>query len=105
MASQKTLQNKRDTETKLQTSGKTEKLPQVQAEIEEWEKRVKEGEKSFNKCSKVLKREIERFEEIRSQEFKAKFLEYLEGLMHMQEELIHLWEGYLPDAQAIDAEI
>jgi sorting nexin-1/2 len=62
MASQKTLQNKRDTETKLQTSGKTEKLPQVQAEIEEWEKRVKEGEKSFNKCSKVLKREIERFE-------------------------------------------
>ena len=35
MTAQRTLQTKRDTESKLQTSGKTEKLPQVQAEIQE----------------------------------------------------------------------
>lgn len=33
--SQKTLQGKRDTEAKMQTTGKTEKLPQVQAEIQD----------------------------------------------------------------------
>ena len=28
----------------------------------QWEKREKDGQKAFEKCSKVLKREIERFE-------------------------------------------
>ncbi|XP_003386746.1 PREDICTED: sorting nexin-2-like isoform X1 [Amphimedon queenslandica] len=101
---QKTLQSKRDSEAKMQTTGKTDKLPIVQAEIKDWEQKEKDAEKAFNKCSKVLKREVERFETVRTKEFKAKFLEHLEALMHMQEELIRLWEGYLPDVQAIEAE-
>ena len=37
----------------------------------------------------------------RTVEFRAKFSSYLEAHMHLQQELIRLWEGYLPDAQAI----
>ena len=100
-SSQNILVKKRETETKLQAGGKPEKLAQVQQEIKDWEVKVEEGQKNFDEVSKTLKREVERFEEERAQEFKSKFIAYLETLMHMQQELIQLWEGYLPDAQAI----
>lgn len=35
MSCQRTLQAKRDSEVKIQASGKSEKLPQIQAEIQD----------------------------------------------------------------------
>ena len=37
----------------------------------------------------------------RAVEFRAKFIGYLDAHMSMQQELIRLWEGYLPEAQSI----
>ncbi len=77
-AAQTTLAKKREYEVKLQTGGKPEKLAQAKVEIEEvsliwfvhhgtitqlqWEKKVEEGQKSFDSVSKVLKKEVKRFE-------------------------------------------
>ena len=72
---------------------------------------MEEGQKNFDEVSKTLKREVERFEvspypssppsshviiqpchishvqEERAQEFKSKFIAYLEALMHLQQEV------------------
>lgn len=96
-----TLGKKKESEQKLQLGGKPEKLAQVQQEIREWESKVEEGQKNFEAASKTLKQELKRFEAERAAEFKSKFISYMEAMMHMQQELIRVWEGYLPDAQAI----
>lgn len=100
-SAQTTLAKKRENEVKLQTAAKPEKLAQAKIEIEEWEKKVEEGKKNFESTSKVLKKEVKKFEAERAQEFKQKFVEYLESLMKLQQELIKVWEDYLPVAQAI----
>ena len=79
-SAQTTLAKKRENEVKLQTAGKPEKLAQAKSEIEEvrkivigywrllvldfgqWEKKVEEGQKGFESASKVLKREVKKFE-------------------------------------------
>ena len=80
----------------------------------QWEKKVEEGQKNFESVSKVLKKEVKKFEartsprlqccsEIhncnnrwrfdvqlqaqRAQEFKEKFVSYLESLMKLQQEV------------------
>lgn len=100
-ATQQTLSKKREQEQKLTATGKTEKMVIIKAEIEEWEKKVEESQKVFEDASKTLKTEVTRFEGERAEEFKRKIISYLESLMSMQQELIRVWEGYLPDAQAI----
>lgn len=100
-SAQSTLAKKRESEVKLQAGGKPEKLAQIKQEIEDWEGKVEEGQKNFDKASKTLKREVQRFEADRAKEFKEKFVTYLETMMAMQQETIRVWEGYLPDAKAI----
>ena len=102
MSAQKSLAGKRESEQKLVAAGKTEKLPQLKEEISQWEEKDKQCQKAFEEMSKVLRREVMLFEHERMNEFKEKFISYFESLMQMQQELIRLWEGYLPDAQAID---
>jgi sorting nexin-1/2 len=98
------LSKKREQEQKLTAAGKMEKLQVVKAEILEWEGKVEESQKLFEDASRTLKAEVTRFESERAEEFKSKIISYLESLMYMQQELIRLWEGYLPDAQAISVD-
>ncbi|KAL5481948.1 hypothetical protein EMCRGX_G022224 [Ephydatia muelleri] len=120
LAAQGTLAKKKESEVKTQASGKADKIAIAEQEVREWEDKERDYQKVFDSTTKVLKTEIQRFEASvcgcqypgflmlatpsqreRSQEFKQKFVAYLERLMNMQQELTRLWESYLPDAQAI----
>ena len=101
LAAQSALAKKKESEVKTQASGKADKIAIAEQEVREWEEKEHEYQKAFDSTTKVLKAEIQRFERERSQEFKQKFMSYLERLMNMQQELTRLWESYLPDAQAI----
>lgn len=52
--------------------------------IFQWESKVERGQENFDKISKMIKLEMERFEVCRIQDFKETFVKYLENHMEHQ---------------------
>uniref|UniRef100_A0A6Q2X5M2 Sorting nexin-1 n=1 Tax=Esox lucius TaxID=8010 RepID=A0A6Q2X5M2_ESOLU len=75
--SQSTLQKKREAEAKLLWANKPDKLQQAKEEITEWEGKVTQYERDFDRISVTVRKEVLRFE------------------------LIKFWEAFLPEAKAI----
>ncbi|XP_048099811.1 sorting nexin-2 isoform X1 [Alosa alosa] len=99
------LQRKREAEAKLQYANKPDKLQQakdeIKEEIVEWEGKVEQGERDFEQISKIIRKEVGRFEKDRVKDFKVVIIKYLESLVHTQQQLIKYWEAFLPEAKAI----
>uniref|UniRef100_A0A3Q1ATL6 Sorting nexin-1 n=1 Tax=Amphiprion ocellaris TaxID=80972 RepID=A0A3Q1ATL6_AMPOC len=71
------LQKKRETEAKLLWANKPDKLQLAKEEIAEWEAKVTQYERDFERVSATVRKEVVRFE------------------------LIKYWEAFLPEAKAI----
>ncbi|XP_069691171.1 sorting nexin-2 isoform X1 [Periplaneta americana] len=99
--SQQMLNKKREQKAKLELSGKPDKGNQASVEVVEWEAKVERGQEEFDNISKMIKKEMERFEVNRVKDFKAVIIQYLETLMTHQQQLIKYWEAFLPEAKAI----
>lgn len=82
--SQQMLTRKREAKTKLELQGRSDKLDQAGVEVIEWEAKVERGQEAFDRISKMIKSEMERFEKCRIQDFKATFIKYLENHMEHQ---------------------
>ncbi|KAK3731460.1 hypothetical protein QZH41_013655 [Actinostola sp. cb2023] len=98
---QQTLTKKREALVKVELAGKNEKLPQAQDEVKEWEQKVEKGQEDFENISKIIRKEISRFENTRVIDFRQAIVKYLEAMMETQQQLIKHWEGFLPEAKAI----
>ena len=59
---QATLQKKRESEARLLWANKPDKLQQAKDEITEWESRVTQYERDFERISTVVRKEVTRFE-------------------------------------------
>ncbi|PNF28821.1 Sorting nexin-2 [Cryptotermes secundus] len=99
--SQQMLNKRREQKAKLELSGKPDKGNQASVEVVEWEAKVDRGQEEFDNISKMIKKEMERFEVNRVKDFKAIIIQYLENLMTHQQQLIKYWEAFLPEAKAI----
>uniref|UniRef100_A0A673LA92 Sorting nexin-1 n=1 Tax=Sinocyclocheilus rhinocerous TaxID=307959 RepID=A0A673LA92_9TELE len=71
------LQKKREAEAKLLWANKPDKLQQAKDEIAEWEAKVTQYEREFERISATVRKEVIRFD------------------------LIKYWEAFLPEAKAI----
>lgn len=98
---QQVLTKKREQKAKLELAGKTDKVPQARDEVIEWEAKVERGQEEFESISKMIHKEVERFESTRVQDFKVTIVKYLESLLETQQQLIKYWEMFLPEAKAI----
>lgn len=49
-----------------------------------WEAKVERCEEEFNNISKMIKKEMERFEAVRVEEFKSVFIRYMEDQLKHQ---------------------
>ncbi|XP_063170056.1 sorting nexin-1 [Candoia aspera] len=98
---QVTLQKKRENEARLLWANKPEKLQQAKEEISEWESRVTQYERDFERISAVLRKEVLQFEKEKTKDFRTHMTKYLETLLHSQQQLVKHWEGFLPEAKAI----
>ncbi|UJR16070.1 hypothetical protein I4U23_002983 [Adineta vaga] len=97
------LKKKRETKTKLEQNPKSaDKLPQAEMEINEWDGKVVRGKEDFEKISSTIKQEMEVFEEIRLDDFKKAFDQYLRNILEQQEKILQIWESYLPEANKIN---
>ncbi|XP_041964686.1 sorting nexin-1a isoform X3 [Alosa sapidissima] len=98
---QNTLQKKREAEAKLLWANKPEKLQLAKDEITEWEARVTQYERDFERISVTVRKEVIWFEKEKAKDFKKQMLKYLQVLLHSQEQLTKYWESFLPEAKAI----
>ncbi|KAG9341175.1 hypothetical protein JZ751_019614 [Albula glossodonta] len=98
---QNMLQKKRENEAKLLWANKPEKLQQAKDEISEWEAKVTQYERDFERISATVRKEVLRFEKEKARDFKNQIVKYLESLLRSQQQLIKYWEAFLPEAKAI----
>lgn len=95
------LSKKREQKARLEQSNRTDKTSQAATEVIEWEAKVGRGQEEFDNISKMIKKEIERFELVRVEDFKKQLTEYLESMLQYQNQLIKYWESFLPEARAV----
>uniref|UniRef100_A0A3Q2ZHN9 Sorting nexin 1 n=2 Tax=Kryptolebias marmoratus TaxID=37003 RepID=A0A3Q2ZHN9_KRYMA len=98
---QSTLQKKREAEAKLLWANKPDKLQQAKEEIGEWEARVTQYERDFDRIGMTVRKEVLRFEKEKAKDFKSQIIRYLEAMLQSQQRLIKFWEAFLPEAKAI----
>uniref|UniRef100_UPI0037E8BA17 sorting nexin-1a n=1 Tax=Semicossyphus pulcher TaxID=241346 RepID=UPI0037E8BA17 len=98
---QAALQKKRETEAKLLWANKPDKLQLAKEEIAEWEAKVTQYERDFERVSATVRKEVVRFEKEKAKNFKRQIIKYLETLLQSQQQLIKYWEAFLPEAKAI----
>ncbi|XP_058501370.1 sorting nexin-1a isoform X2 [Solea solea] len=95
------LQKKRETEAKLLWANKPDKLQLAKEEIAEWEAKVTQYERDFERVSTTVRKEVLRFEKEKARNFKIRIITYLESQLQSQQQLIKYWEAFLPEAKAI----
>ncbi|PWA18975.1 hypothetical protein CCH79_00004855 [Gambusia affinis] len=98
---QSTLQKKREAEAKLLWANKPDKLQQAKEEIAEWEAKVTQYERDFDRIGMTVRKEVLRFEKEKAKDFKSQIIKYLEAMLQSQQRLIKFWEAFLPEAKAI----
>ncbi|XP_053740608.1 sorting nexin-1a isoform X1 [Synchiropus splendidus] len=98
---QSMLQKKRETEAKLLWANKPDKLQLAKEEISEWEVKVQQYERDFERVSSTVRKEVVRFEKEKTKNFKQQVLQYLDSLLQSQQQVIKYWEAFLPEAKAI----
>ncbi|XP_011310837.1 sorting nexin-2-like isoform X1 [Fopius arisanus] len=95
------LNKKRELKARLEQAGRSDKTSQAANEVTEWEAKVERGQLEFDNISKMIKKEVERFEVLRVEDFKKQLTEYLEAMLQHQNQLIKHWESFLPEARAV----
>ncbi|KAG6457934.1 hypothetical protein O3G_MSEX010567 [Manduca sexta] len=95
------LTKRRENKAKAELANRPEKIEQASNEIIEWEAKVERGQQEFDTISRVIKKEIERWDELRQDELRAALLRYLEEHMKHQAQAIRYWDAFLPEARAI----
>nr|XP_032519572.1 sorting nexin-2-like [Danaus plexippus plexippus] len=99
--SQMQLTKRRENKAKAELANRPEKIEQAANEIIEWESKVERGQQEFDTMSRVIKKELERFEEIRLDQLRDTLLRYLDEHMKHQAQAIRYWDAFLPEARAI----
>ncbi|XP_049876942.1 sorting nexin-2 [Pectinophora gossypiella] len=95
------LTKRRENKAKAELANRPEKIEQASNEIIEWESKVERGQQEFDTISRVIKKEVERWEETRIAELRTTVLRYLEDHVHHQAQSIRYWDAFLPEARAI----
>ncbi|KAG8440339.1 hypothetical protein GDO86_006186 [Hymenochirus boettgeri] len=98
---QANLTKKRENEARLLWANKPDKLQQAKDEISEWESKVTQYEREFERISVTVRKEVTRFEKEKSKDFRSHIVKYLEILLNSQHKLVKYWEAFLPEAKVI----
>ncbi|XP_050686567.1 sorting nexin-2-like isoform X2 [Eriocheir sinensis] len=96
-----TLAKKREAKAKAELAGRMDKVQQAQEEVAEWEGKVERSQEEFERISRAIKKEMEQFDVMRLKDFRDMVVKYLEDLMTSQQQIIKVWETFIPEAKAI----
>uniref|UniRef100_A0AAV2LVH4 Uncharacterized protein n=1 Tax=Knipowitschia caucasica TaxID=637954 RepID=A0AAV2LVH4_KNICA len=110
---QSSLQKKREAEAKLLWANKPDKLQQAKDDITEWESRVTQYERDFDRVGMMVRKEVLRFEKEKVKDFKSQIIRYLESMLQSQQrkekvkdfksQIIRYLESMLQSQQRVSA--
>ncbi|KAI6041276.1 Vps5 C terminal like-domain-containing protein, partial [Pisolithus marmoratus] len=72
----------------------TDRIGHTVSLVAEAERRALDAKHEFDRCSRLIKSEVARFEQERVEDFKASLQTFLDGMISRQRELIAAWENY-----------
>ncbi|RFU23958.1 hypothetical protein B7463_g12378, partial [Scytalidium lignicola] len=100
------MQKRKATQDKLLRQGKTQqdRLTQMQAELNDAERKVHQARLLFEDMGRLMRNELERFEREKVEDFKSGVETFLESAVEAQKELIELWETFLMQLDAEEDE-
>ncbi|KAF9824466.1 hypothetical protein SFRURICE_001350 [Spodoptera frugiperda] len=78
------LTKRRENKAKAELANRPEKIEQAANEIIEWEAKVERGQQEFDTISRVIKKELERWDEVRLHDLRHALLRYLDDHMKHQ---------------------
>lgn len=81
------LTKKRELKSKFELQERRDKSAQLANEVAEWNGKVERGQIEFDNISRMIKKEMERFEINRVKDFKNIIIQYLETIMNYQQEV------------------
>lgn len=62
---------------------------------------VEKTKQNFEEISELLKKELARFDDEKLADFHRGMVKFAETMVESQKKLISLWEGFLPEVQAL----
>ena len=75
--------------------------PCAEVEVQNLQENIVKDMKNFERISATLNQEFEMFEEHRMEEFKTNINVYMKQMLEQQEEVLKMWEAYLPIANSL----
>jgi len=100
---QASLTKKRENKVRAELGQKQDRVNQLRQEIAETERQLEMAQENFEKISRIIKKEFEVFEIKKCEDFKKTIVQYMEGMLTAQENLVGHWERYLPEIKQIEA--
>lgn len=77
------------------------KVEPAQHEVKEAELKVTMCKEEVEKISRLLRRELERFDFVKVKDFQNLCVSYIESVMTMEHQVVKAWETFLPEAKSI----
>ncbi|CAO3620525.1 unnamed protein product [Cunninghamella echinulata] len=89
---------------KSQQKVKSERLAAAQQEITEMEQKVEELKRDFDDISKLIKNELDRFDQEKVEDFRDSVEAFLCSMIEHQKKVIALWETYFEQTEGLDSD-
>ncbi|CAG8462541.1 11807_t:CDS:10 [Ambispora leptoticha] len=95
------LQKKKVTYDRFKSQGKLrhERLSLMLTDIAETERKGEDCRHEFERVTKLIKAEIDRFDKEKVEDFKNSLENYLESMVQTQKQIIALWESYFKEIE------
>uniref|UniRef100_A0AC34QLC5 PX domain-containing protein n=1 Tax=Panagrolaimus sp. JU765 TaxID=591449 RepID=A0AC34QLC5_9BILA len=93
------LSKKRETKTRHELSGKTDKANQYKDELVEYETKVDQMEKDFQTMSKIIRGEFSRTCKQRRDDIRDALIKYFESLIESETHVLEQWEKLQPEVK------
>jgi len=96
-----TLTKKREAMARAELQMKSDRVAQLRQEIADMERQQEMAQENFERISRLIKKEVEAFQEKKVKDFKRCIIKYLEAQLVAQDSIATEWERYLPEIQQV----
>ncbi|KAI8642912.1 Vps5 C-terminal [Parasitella parasitica] len=98
---QEKLQSAQSSRRRLKQQRKPEKLVSSQQELDEIKERVEELQQDFQDISKLIKKELDRFDKDKVDDFRDSVEQFFRSMIEHQKQIIALWDTYFEQTEGL----
>jgi len=80
---------------------KNDRVAVIRQEIADMERQQDMAQENFDRISRLIKKEVEAFQQKKVKDFKKCIVKYMEAQLIAQDNIASQWERYLPDIQQV----